>query len=42
MQISGLAKSIRILADMKEPIGHVLSRMEVRKRSAELCNLDHQ
>eukprot|EP00261_Vitis_vinifera_P036014 XP_019077257.1 PREDICTED: delta-1-pyrroline-5-carboxylate synthase isoform X1 [Vitis vinifera] len=28
-KISGLAKSIRMLADMKEPIGHVLSRMEL-------------
>lgn len=30
MQISYLAKSLRVLADMNEPIGHVLTRMEVR------------
>ncbi|TXG58679.1 hypothetical protein EZV62_016508 [Acer yangbiense] len=28
-QISGLAKSIRVLADMEEPIGHILRRTEL-------------
>lgn len=29
MQISSLAKSIRVLADMEEPIGRILKKTEV-------------
>ncbi|KAI9154505.1 hypothetical protein LWI28_027257 [Acer negundo] len=31
-KISGLAKSIRVLADMEEPIGHILRRTELADR----------
>lgn len=30
-QISSLANAIRVLANMKDPIGHVLNRTEVRE-----------
>lgn len=31
MQIPGLSKSIRVLADIEDPIGHVLKKTEVGK-----------
>lgn len=37
LQISGLAKSIRTLAEMDEPVGQVLKRTEVGPFSVELC-----
>lgn len=30
-QISSLANAIRVLANMKDPIGHVMNRTEVRE-----------
>lgn len=33
IQISALAKSIRVLADMEDPIGKVLNRTQVRLSS---------
>lgn len=38
-QVSSLANSIRVLANMEEPVGRVLKRMEVRKWGAYPHNI---